>query len=67
MLILLNKPFGVICQFSPSGDRPTLADLVRVPGVGHMPSWEAPSVVVDAIEQVLAEASAPPASVGSSP
>jgi 16S rRNA U516 pseudouridylate synthase RsuA-like enzyme len=23
-LILFNKPFGVICQFSASGDRPTL-------------------------------------------
>jgi 23S rRNA pseudouridine2457 synthase len=32
-LILLNKPFGFICQFSPSGGRPTLADLVPVPGV----------------------------------
>ena len=32
-LILLNKPFGFICQFSPSGQRPTLADLVPVPGV----------------------------------
>jgi 23S rRNA pseudouridine2457 synthase len=32
-LILLNKPFGVVCQFSPSGSRPTLADFVRVPHV----------------------------------
>lgn len=32
-LILVNKPFGFICQFSRSGDRPTLADLVPVPGV----------------------------------
>jgi 23S rRNA pseudouridine2457 synthase len=32
-LILLNKPFGFICQFSPAGDRPTLADLVPVQGV----------------------------------
>jgi 23S rRNA pseudouridine2457 synthase len=32
-LILLNKPFGFICQFSPSGRHPTLADLVPVPGV----------------------------------
>jgi len=32
-LILLNKPFGVICQFSPSGQHPTLAGLVPVPGV----------------------------------
>jgi 23S rRNA pseudouridine2457 synthase len=29
-LIALNKPFGVICQFSRDGDRPTLADFVRI-------------------------------------
>lgn len=33
MLILLNKPFGVICQFSPSGTHPTLAGLVPIPAV----------------------------------
>ena len=32
-LILVNKPFGVVCQFSPSEGRPTLASLVAVPGV----------------------------------
>jgi 23S rRNA pseudouridine2457 synthase len=32
-VILLNKPFGVICQFSASGPRPTLAGFVRVPRV----------------------------------
>jgi len=32
-LILLNKPYGVVCQFSASGARPTLADFVAVPGV----------------------------------
>lgn len=32
-LILLNKPFGVLCQFSASGDRPTLAGLMPVPAV----------------------------------
>jgi 23S rRNA pseudouridine2457 synthase len=32
-LLLLNKPYGVICQFSPSGDKPTLKDFVPVPGV----------------------------------
>lgn len=32
-LILLNKPFGVVCQFSPSGARRTLADFIRVPNV----------------------------------
>ena len=33
MLIALNKPYGVICQFSRDGDRPTLADFVPVPSV----------------------------------
>jgi 23S rRNA pseudouridine2457 synthase len=32
-LLLLNKPFGVICQFSGDGSRPTLKDFVRVPAV----------------------------------
>ncbi len=32
-LILLNKPYGVICQFSPDQKHPTLKDHVPVPGV----------------------------------
>jgi 23S rRNA pseudouridine2457 synthase len=32
-LILLNKPFGAVCQFSPAGGRPTLKDFVPVPAV----------------------------------
>jgi 23S rRNA pseudouridine2457 synthase len=32
-LILFNKPFGVVCQFSGDGSRPTLADFIDVPGV----------------------------------
>lgn len=32
-LILLNKPYGTVCQFSPSGGRPTLKDFVPVPAV----------------------------------
>ena len=32
-VILLNKPYGVICQFSPSGERVTLKDFVPVPRV----------------------------------
>ena len=32
-LILLNKPYGVMCQFSDSRGRPTLAELVPVPDV----------------------------------
>lgn len=31
--IALNKPHGVLCQFSRDGDRPCLADCVPVPGV----------------------------------
>jgi 23S rRNA pseudouridine2457 synthase len=32
-LILLNKPHGVICQFSREGERPTLKDFVDVASV----------------------------------
>jgi 23S rRNA pseudouridine2457 synthase len=32
-LILLNKPFHTLCQFSDGQDRATLADYVDVPGV----------------------------------
>jgi 23S rRNA pseudouridine2457 synthase len=32
-LLLLNKPYGVICQFSPSGGKPTLKDFVDAEGV----------------------------------
>ncbi len=31
--ILFNKPFRVLSQFSPSGDKATLADYIEVPGV----------------------------------
>jgi 23S rRNA pseudouridine2457 synthase len=33
MLIAFNKPYGVICQFSPSGDKPTLKDYITLPNV----------------------------------
>jgi 23S rRNA pseudouridine2457 synthase len=32
-LILLNKPFMVLCQFTDEGDRATLADYIQRPGV----------------------------------
>lgn len=32
-VILLNKPFGVICQFTAEPGRPTLKDFVAEPGV----------------------------------
>ena len=33
MLILFNKPFGVLCQFTDKAGRPTLSRYVAVPGV----------------------------------
>lgn len=33
MLLALNKPFDVLCQFTDPDGRRTLADFVRVPGV----------------------------------
>jgi 23S rRNA pseudouridine2457 synthase len=32
-VILLNKPYGVICQFTPSGEHGTLKDYVAIPDV----------------------------------
>ncbi|MDQ8036732.1 MAG: pseudouridine synthase [Pedobacter sp.] len=32
-LILLNKPFQVLCQFRDKDGRPTLADFISIPGV----------------------------------
>jgi len=32
-LVLFNKPYGVLCQFSPEGSKPTLADFIRIPAV----------------------------------
>ena len=33
MLILFNKPYGVICQFSPSAGKPTLKDFIDAANV----------------------------------
>lgn len=32
-LILFNKPFNVMCQFSAHPDRPTLADYLHIPNI----------------------------------
>jgi len=32
-LLILNKPYGVLCQFSGAAGRPTLKEFVRIPGV----------------------------------
>lgn len=33
MLLLFNKPYGVLSQFTDGGGRPTLADFIRMPNV----------------------------------
>ncbi|MGD9582636.1 MAG: pseudouridine synthase [Lysobacterales bacterium] len=33
MIVLFNKPYGVLCQFTDPDGRPTLADFISVPGV----------------------------------
>ncbi len=32
-IVLFNKPYGVICQFSPDGKHPTLKDYIPIPGI----------------------------------
>ncbi len=32
-MLLFNKPYGVVCQFSPCGDHPTLKDFIPAPDV----------------------------------
>jgi 23S rRNA-/tRNA-specific pseudouridylate synthase len=33
MIVLLNKPYGVMCQFTDAGERATLARFVKQPGI----------------------------------
>lgn len=33
MLVAFNKPFGVVCKFSPEPGRPTLAYFIDIPGI----------------------------------
>lgn len=33
MIVLFNKPYGILCQFTDRDGRPTLADFISLPGV----------------------------------
>ncbi len=41
MLILLNKPYDMLCQFTDGEGRQTLADVVPVKGVYPPGGWTA--------------------------
>ncbi|MCC7070711.1 MAG: alpha/beta fold hydrolase [Deltaproteobacteria bacterium] len=57
----LRVLWGEADRVTPIRMLPTFAEqlpqarFVRLPGVGHMPSWEAPALVVEQVQQVLAE------------
>ena len=47
-LVLFNKPYGVVCQFTPHASRPTLKDYIHLPGVypaGRL-DWDSEGLLV---------------------
>lgn len=62
MIVLFNKPFGVLCQFTPEAGRQTLADWIPQPGIyaaGRLDADSEGLLVLTDEGQVQAELSNP--------